>query len=82
MKSRLELALAQVVSDPETRDKMIAVGFEPSYASSKALAELIDKELPLMRAIGKALLAEGFRPVRGEHWHAASVRNLLLSKAP
>jgi len=53
VKARLELALAQVVSDPETRDKMVAVGFEPSYASSKALAELIDKELPLMRAIAQ-----------------------------
>lgn len=31
---------------------------------------------------GLRLLAEGFRPLRGEHWHAASVRNLLLSKAP
>ena len=49
----LALALAQVVSDPETRDKMVAVGFEPSYASSKVLAELIDKELPLMRAIAQ-----------------------------
>ena len=53
LKARLALALAQVVSDPETRDKMVAVGFEPSYASSKVLAELIDKELPLMRAIAQ-----------------------------
>ncbi|MGE6339924.1 tripartite tricarboxylate transporter substrate-binding protein, partial [Acidovorax sp. NPDC077664] len=53
VKSRLELTLAQVVSDPDTRDKMIAVGFEPAYASSKAVAELIDKELPLMRAIAQ-----------------------------
>ena len=50
---KARLALAQVVSDPETRDKMVAVGFEPSYASSKVLAELIDKELPLMRAIAQ-----------------------------
>ncbi len=53
VKSRLEQALAQAVSDPETRDKMIAVGFEPAYASSKVVAELIDKELPLMRAIAQ-----------------------------
>ena len=53
VKSRLEQALAQAVSDPETLDKMIAVGFEPAYASSKAVAELIDKELPLMRAIAQ-----------------------------
>ena len=50
---KARLALAQVVSDLETRDKMVAVGFEPSYASSKVLAELIDKELPLMRAIAQ-----------------------------
>ena len=48
---KARLALAQVVADPETRDKLIATGFEPSYASSKAVSELIDKELPLMRAI-------------------------------
>jgi tripartite-type tricarboxylate transporter receptor subunit TctC len=53
VKSRLEQALAQAVSDPQTRDKMIAVGFEPAYASSKAVADLIDKELPLMRAIAQ-----------------------------
>ncbi len=53
VKSRLELTLAQVVADPETRDKMIAVGFEPAYASSKSVAELIDKELPLMRAVAQ-----------------------------
>ena len=51
VKARLELTLAQVVADPETRDKLIAVGFEPTYASAKAVSELIDKELPLMRAI-------------------------------
>ena len=53
VKSRLELTLAQVVADPETRDKMLAVGIEPSYGSAKALADLIDKELPLMRAIAQ-----------------------------
>ncbi|HCE91224.1 MAG: ABC transporter substrate-binding protein [Burkholderiales bacterium GWA2_64_37] len=51
VKARLELTLAQVVADPETRDKLIAVGFEPTYASAKAVSELIDKELPLMRAV-------------------------------
>jgi tripartite-type tricarboxylate transporter receptor subunit TctC len=53
VKSRLELTLAQVVSDPETRDKLLSMGFEPAYGSSKSLAELIDKELPLMRAIAQ-----------------------------
>lgn len=53
VKSRLELTLAQVVADPETRDKLIAVGFEPTYASAKAVSEMIDKELPLMRAVAQ-----------------------------
>lgn len=53
VKSRLELTLAQVVSDPETRDKLLSMGFEPAYGSSRALGELIDKELPLMRAIAQ-----------------------------
>ncbi|CAM3446829.1 Bug family tripartite tricarboxylate transporter substrate binding protein [Paracidovorax anthurii] len=53
VKSRLELTLAQVVADPETRDKLLANGFEPAYGSSKALAALIDKELPLMRAVAQ-----------------------------
>jgi tripartite-type tricarboxylate transporter receptor subunit TctC len=53
VKARLEQTLAQVVADPETRDKLIAVGFEPTYASAKAVSELIDKELPLMRAVAQ-----------------------------
>ncbi len=53
VKSRLELTLAQVVSDPETRDKLVGMGFEPAYGSSRALAELIDRELPLMRAVAQ-----------------------------
>ncbi|MFN3436850.1 MAG: Bug family tripartite tricarboxylate transporter substrate binding protein [Acidovorax sp.] len=53
VKARLELTLAQVVADPETRDKLIAVGFEPTYASAKAVSDLIDKELPLMRAVAQ-----------------------------
>ena len=53
VKSRLERAIAQVVEDPETRDKLLANGFEPAYGSSKALAALIEKELPLMRAVAQ-----------------------------
>ncbi len=53
VKSRLERAVAQVVEDPETRDKLLANGFEPAYGSSKALASLIEKELPLMRAVAQ-----------------------------
>lgn len=53
VKSRLERAVAQVVEDPETRDKLLANGFDPAYGSSKALAALIEKELPLMRAVAQ-----------------------------
>lgn len=53
VKANLELALAQVVSDPEMRDKLLANGFEPTYASAKAVSALIEKELPLMRAVAQ-----------------------------
>lgn len=53
VKSNLELALAQVVSDPEMRDKLLANGFEPAYAPAKAVSALIEKELPLMRAVAQ-----------------------------
>ncbi len=53
VKSRLERAVAQVVEDPETRGKLLANGFEPAYGSSKTLAALIEKELPLMRAVAQ-----------------------------
>lgn len=33
-----------------------------------------------LREIGRSLFAEGFRPARGEYWHAATVRNLLLTR--
>ncbi len=53
VKSLLELALAQVVSDVQMRDQLVGMGFEPAYGSSKALADLIDKELPKVRAIAQ-----------------------------
>ena len=54
-----ELAQANVkklqilINDLLDMDKLIAVGFEPTYASAKAVSELIDKELPLMRAVAQ-----------------------------
>lgn len=53
VKAKLEQTLAQVVADPETRDKLLANGFEPTFESSKAVSALIEKELPLMRAIAQ-----------------------------
>lgn len=64
--------VADLIDRASTRDPRTAYG----------LACALRHQGYSLRAIGKALLAEGFRPVRGEHWHAASVRNLLLSKAP
>jgi tripartite-type tricarboxylate transporter receptor subunit TctC len=53
IKAKLEQTLAQVVAEPETRDKLLANGFEPGFESSRAVSALIEKELPLMRAIAQ-----------------------------
>ncbi|WP_311220656.1 MULTISPECIES: tripartite tricarboxylate transporter substrate binding protein [unclassified Acidovorax] len=53
VKTKLEQALAKVVADPDTRDKLLANGFEPAYASAKEVSALVEKELPLMRAIAQ-----------------------------
>ncbi|MBY4896447.1 tripartite tricarboxylate transporter substrate binding protein [Cupriavidus sp. AU9028] len=53
VKAKLEKALAETMADQDTRSKLLAAGFEPSYASSAELAALIDKELPLMRAVAQ-----------------------------
>lgn len=53
VKARLEKTLADVVADPDTRERLLALGFEPAFASSAELAALIERELPLMRAIAQ-----------------------------
>lgn len=53
VKGKLEKALAEVMADPDTRDKLLAAGFEPSFGSAAELAELINKELPVMRAVAQ-----------------------------
>jgi tripartite-type tricarboxylate transporter receptor subunit TctC len=53
VKTRLEKALADTMTDPGIRDKLIAAGLEPTYDSAAAVASLIDKELPRMRAIAQ-----------------------------
>ena len=50
VRSKLEKALAESLADPETRDKIKAAGFEPQFIPGASVSELIDKELPLMRA--------------------------------
>ena len=49
--TRLEKALAETVASPEVRDQLIAAGIEPGFQSGAAVSSLIEKELPLMRAV-------------------------------
>jgi DNA invertase Pin-like site-specific DNA recombinase len=63
--------VADLLDRASTRDSRTAYGYACQLRSKGHS----------LRAIGKMLLAEGFRPVRGEYWHAASVRNLLLSRS-
>ena len=51
VKARLEKALAEIVATPDVRDKLIAAGLEPGFQSGAAVTALIEKELPLMRAV-------------------------------
>lgn len=53
VKAKLEKALAAAMNDPDTRAKLVAQGFEPAFAGSAAMAELINRELPLMRALAR-----------------------------
>jgi tripartite-type tricarboxylate transporter receptor subunit TctC len=51
VKARLEKALAATMADPDTRAKLVALGLEPAYSNASAASELINKELPVMRAV-------------------------------
>lgn len=51
VKARLEKALATTMADPATREKLVAQGFEPAYSNAAAASELINRELPAMRAL-------------------------------
>jgi tripartite-type tricarboxylate transporter receptor subunit TctC len=51
VKAKLEKALAATIADPETRTKLLGQGLEPAFSSSAASIELINRELPLMRAV-------------------------------
>lgn len=53
VKARLEKALAAVMADPDTRSKLTAQGYEPSYGDAAAASALIERELPLMRALAQ-----------------------------
>lgn len=51
VKARLEKALATTMADADTRAKLVAQGFEPAYSNAAASAALINRELPVMRAL-------------------------------
>jgi tripartite-type tricarboxylate transporter receptor subunit TctC len=53
VKSRLEKALAGVVATPAVREQLLAAGVEPSWLDGAAVGALIEKELPVMRAIAQ-----------------------------
>ena len=39
------------MADADTRAKLVAQGFEPAYSNAAASAALINRELPVMRAL-------------------------------
>lgn len=53
VKAKLEAAVAKVMTDPEVRQKLLANGLEPKYATADQVAATIDKELPRMRMIAQ-----------------------------
>ncbi|MDD0812876.1 tripartite tricarboxylate transporter substrate binding protein [Curvibacter sp. RS43] len=53
IRTKLEKALAATMAAPNVREKLIAQGFEPLFSNGEALTELINRELPMMRAIAR-----------------------------
>lgn len=53
VKSKLQAAVAKVMTDPEVKQKLLANGLEPKYESADHVAATIDKELPRMRMIAQ-----------------------------
>jgi tripartite-type tricarboxylate transporter receptor subunit TctC len=52
-RSRLEQALAEVVATPQVHEQLVGAGLEPRWLDGAAVGALIEKELPLMRAIAQ-----------------------------
>ena len=50
VKARVDKALADVEATPAVRDQLAAKGYEHTWAKRKAVEELINAELPKMRA--------------------------------
>jgi tripartite-type tricarboxylate transporter receptor subunit TctC len=53
VRARLEKALADTVATPEVREKLMGAGLEPGFQNGAAVSALIEKELPIMRAVAQ-----------------------------
>lgn len=53
VKRTLEKALATAMQDADTRARLTAMGFDPAHVNAAGTADLIDKELPAMRALAQ-----------------------------
>jgi tripartite-type tricarboxylate transporter receptor subunit TctC len=52
-RDKLQKALAETMTDPEVRSKLVGAGLEPAYENAAAVAARIETELPRMRAIAQ-----------------------------
>jgi tripartite-type tricarboxylate transporter receptor subunit TctC len=53
VRARLETALAQAMKNADVRQKLLANGLEPKYATDEQVSAMINNELPRMRAIAR-----------------------------
>jgi tripartite-type tricarboxylate transporter receptor subunit TctC len=53
VRQKLEKALADVVADPDMRQKLQDLALTPMYAPGAAVTAQVEKELPLMRAVAQ-----------------------------
>lgn len=53
VKGKLEKAMAELMADADTSQKLTNTGFEPAYAPATQVSNLIHDELPKMRSIAK-----------------------------
>ncbi|NYT86771.1 Bug family tripartite tricarboxylate transporter substrate binding protein [Pollutimonas harenae] len=54
IRQTLDDSFREIVSEPETRDKLLSMGLTPGYASGDQLQEMVKKELPLMKRIAQS----------------------------
>lgn len=54
IRGHLEKTLAEIVADQDTRSALAAIGAEPTFSDGKAGRALIERELPVMRAVARS----------------------------